>query len=256
MIGYELPTTGSSYLNKGSNGALFYAHVKPVDDMLGEVYIAPPPNTGSVLAGTTLLQLLAKDLHQKPDIQALKTDMLQWPVSMHARLVLMAGAFTNVIWPLDGSYAEDKQKFGIALTEHSVSNFDAAFVTVPKVIPIHFLPTAQISVTAIINARIPIVIVPPMTIIVPPMTMSYYQTALGASLGIDKTLIERALAAYNHRMTPISAFRTDPCLFPRYAFYSIEDYSLGNSECYPSHEGRRMVRKAQESPQHPAPSLH
>ena len=52
-IGYALPTTGSSstpahlrfiaqetsYLQKGSSGALFYAHVKSVDDMLGEVYI-------------------------------------------------------------------------------------------------------------------------------------------------------------------------------------------------------------------------
>jgi hypothetical protein len=69
-IGYALPTTGSSstpahlrftaqetsYLQKGSSGALFYAHVKSVDDMLGEVYIAPTPHTGSVLAGTTLLQ--------------------------------------------------------------------------------------------------------------------------------------------------------------------------------------------------------
>ena len=72
---------------------------------------------------------------------------------------------------------------------------------------------------------------------------SYYQTAMG----IDKTLIERALAVYNHRVTPISAFRTDPCLFPRYASYSIDDYSLGNGECYPSHEGRRMIQKAQES---------
>ena len=66
-------------------------------------------------------------LHQKPDIQSLKTDMLQWPASMHVRLVLMAGAFTNVIWPLDSSYAEDKQKFWIALTEHGVSNFDSLY---------------------------------------------------------------------------------------------------------------------------------
>ena len=120
-------------------------------------------------------------------------------------------------------------------------------VLAQKVIPIHFLPTAQISVTA----RIPIVLVPPMTIIVDGMTIedyrSYYQTALGASLGIDKTLFERALAAYNHRVAPISAFRTDPCLFPRYASYSIEDYSLGNGECYPNHEGRRMIQKALES---------
>ena len=591
VIGYELPPTNTSstpahlrftaqetsYLRNCSNGALFYAHVRSVDDLLGEVYIAPPLHAESALAGPTLLQrartvppvnhgthflsiaeqsfcrsqqarwqslyLMAKDLHQKQDIQALKSDLLQWPVSMHVHLVLMAGAFTNVIWPLDSSYAEDKQKFWLALKEHGVSNFGslyAAFGTVPlsavtleyllllpipaifgylvyhrvslvktpwfsdnnlplhdvhdniralhklpadtqvpygnwiiyltdmvqylnsvmyckedayllvrssltedpihftaydaavfvqqhfplenlrlnteaaklallvraanfaysdkysgdvyeqcsetwavflyvvkkghfpanlghdhspsydmvdcrlglndhqlatfqhlfeferilhgpsrhlqfflsehtlaitlygptvltvtvgmqkmmvvgcilyfymllngrryvdkmipssflihmlhfggalaptekgaqrfssKVIPIHFLSTAQISVTAIINARIPIVLVPPRAIIADGTTSedyrSYYQTALGASLGIDNTLREQALAAYNHRVTPISAFRTDPCLFPRYASYSVVDYSLGNGECYPSH--CTMVQKAQES---------
>ena len=113
---------------------------------MGEVYTAPPLNAGSVLAGATLIQraravpsvshgkhfisiaeqsfcssqqarwqllyLVAKDLHQKPNIQALKSDMLQWPVSMHARLVFMAGAFTNTMWPLDSSYAEISKKSG------------------------------------------------------------------------------------------------------------------------------------------------
>jgi len=144
--------------------------------------------------------------------------------------------------------------FGGALapTETGAQRFSS------KVIPIHFLPTAQTSVTAIINARIPLVLVSPMTIIADGTTIedyrSYYHSALGASLGIDRTLIERALAAYNQRVPPISAFSTDPCLFPRYASYSIEDYSLGNSECYPSHEGRRMVQKAQESLQQNGPS--
>jgi hypothetical protein len=53
---------------------------------------------------------------------------------MLARLVLMAGVFTNTIWPLDSSYAEDKQKFWIALTKQGVRNFDslyAAFGTAP-----------------------------------------------------------------------------------------------------------------------------
>ena len=112
-------------------------------------------------------------------------------------------------------------------------------------IPIHFLQMTHISVTAIINARIPIVLVPPMTIVSDGTKIvgyrTYYQTTLGASSGIDK------LTAYNHRVAPISAFWTDPCLYPRYALYSIEDFSLGNGECYPSHEGRRMIQKAQES---------
>ena len=46
---------------------------------------------------------------------------------MHVRLVLMAGAFTNVSWPLDSSHAEDKHKFCIALTEHGVSNFGSLY---------------------------------------------------------------------------------------------------------------------------------
>ena len=51
--------------------------------------------------------------------------------------------------------------FGGALapTEKGAQRFSSKFI------PIHFLPTAQISVTAIINARIPIVLVPPMAII-------------------------------------------------------------------------------------------
>jgi hypothetical protein len=56
VIGYELPPTNTSstpahlrftaqettYLRNGFNGALFYAHVRSVDDLLGEVYVAPP----------------------------------------------------------------------------------------------------------------------------------------------------------------------------------------------------------------------
>lgn len=62
VINFELPTTGSSstpahlrftaqetfYLEKGNNGALFYSQVKPVGDMMGEVYIAPPQSAGRV----------------------------------------------------------------------------------------------------------------------------------------------------------------------------------------------------------------
>jgi hypothetical protein len=39
------------YIEKGYNGALFYAQVKPVDDMMGEVYITPPQNSGSPVGG-------------------------------------------------------------------------------------------------------------------------------------------------------------------------------------------------------------
>jgi hypothetical protein len=51
--------------------------------------------------------------------------------------------------------------FGGALapTEKGAQRFSS------KIIPIHFLPTAQISVTAIINARIPLVLVSPMILI-------------------------------------------------------------------------------------------
>lgn len=117
-----------------------------------------------------------------------------------------------------------------------------------KINPIHSLQTALVSVTAIVNCMIPIVLVPPMTIISDGTTdvdyRDHYQTALESSLGIVTTLMERAITAYNYRVTPSSAFRTDPCLFPRYVSYSIEDYSLGNGECYPRQEGKRMVFRA------------
>ena len=72
-----------STLEKGYNGALFYAHVKPVDDMMGEVYVAPPQYDGSVLAGATLLQ----HTRNVP------------PVALR-------------LWSLDISYVEDKQNSG------------------------------------------------------------------------------------------------------------------------------------------------
>jgi hypothetical protein len=85
VINFELPTTGSSstpahlrftaqetfYLEKGNNGALFYSQVKPVGDMMGEVYIAPPQNVGSVLAGTTLLwtmETISYPLRNSPSV--------------------------------------------------------------------------------------------------------------------------------------------------------------------------------------------
>ena len=114
-----------------------------------------------------------------------------------------------------------------------------------KCIPIHFLKTVHISVPALIARRIPIIIVPPMVTIPPGVTnedyRSHFSSAFGASMGVHNTLMNKALAAFNCAGSCLSVFGTDPCLFPRYKTYSIEDYSLATDNCYPSQEGARMV---------------
>jgi hypothetical protein len=76
---------------------------------------------------------------------------------------------------------------------------------------------------------------------------SHISSALGASMGMDNTLMDRALATFTSAGTVLSVFRTDPCLFPRYKTYSIEDYSIAQVICYPSQEGARMVKLTQEA---------
>jgi hypothetical protein len=66
-------------------------------------------------------------------------------------------------------------------------------------------------------------------------------------MGLQTTLMDKALAAFNYAGTCLSVFRTDPCLFPRYKTYSIEDYSLATDNCYPSQEGARMVGLTSEA---------
>ncbi len=51
----------------------------------------------------------------------------------------------------------------------------------------------------------------------------------------------------NREGTCLSVFRADPCPFPRYKTYSIEDYSLATDNCYPSQEGARMVGLTREA---------
>ena len=120
-----------------------------------------------------------------------------------------------------------------------------------KCIPIHFLKTVNISVPALITRRIPIVIVPPMVTIPLGVTnedyRSHFSSAFGASMGLHNTLMDKALAAFNRVGTCLSVFRTDPCLFPRYKTYSVEDYSLATDDCYPSQEGARMVGLTSEA---------
>ena len=114
-----------------------------------------------------------------------------------------------------------------------------------KCISIHFLKTIHISVPALIARRIPIIIVPPMVTIPLGVTnedyRSHFSSAFGASMGVHNTLMNKALAAFNCAGSCLSVFGTDPCLFPRYKTYSIEDYSLATDNCYPSQEGARMV---------------
>ena len=76
---------------------------------------------------------------------------------------------------------------------------------------------------------------------------SHFSSAFGASIGVHNTLMDKALEAFNCAGTCLSVFRTDPCLFPRYKTYAIEDYSLVTGQCYPSQEGARMVGLTSEA---------
>ena len=140
------------YLQKGYDGQSFYKLVNPVDDMLGEEYTAPPLHSTSLLTSTALLQhhqhlspmadgdhllspaerafcssqqsrwqvlyLAAKDFQTFPKVEHWKKKVLIWPVTQHAHLVIIAGAFTNSVWPSSSTFQVDKQKFWTALTEH------------------------------------------------------------------------------------------------------------------------------------------
>jgi len=120
-----------------------------------------------------------------------------------------------------------------------------------KCIPIHFLKTVHISVPALITRRIPLIIVPPMVTIPLGVTnedyRSHFSSAFGASMGLHNTLMNKTLEAFHCAGTCLSVFRTDPCLFPRYKTYAIEDYSLVTEHCYPSQEGARMVGLTSEA---------
>jgi hypothetical protein len=83
---------------------------------------------------------------------------------------------------------------------------------------------------ALIERRIPIVIVLPMVTIPLGVTNEDYRRA---SMGMDNTLMEKALNSFTCEVTILSVFRAEPCLFPRYKTYSIEDYSIAQGKCYP-----------------------
>jgi hypothetical protein len=98
-----------------------------------------------------------------------------------------------------------------------------------------------ISAPALITRRIPLIIVPPMVTIPLGVTnedyRSHFSSAFGASIGVHNTLMEKALETFHSAGTCLSVFRTDPCLFPRYKTYDIDDYSSATENCYPCQEG-------------------
>ena len=120
-----------------------------------------------------------------------------------------------------------------------------------KCIPIHFITTVHISVSALVTRWIPLILVPPMVTIPLGVTnedyRSHFNSAFGASIGVHNTLMDKALEAFHCAGTCLSVFRTDPCLFPRYKTYAIEDYRLVTGQCYPSQEGARMVELTSEA---------
>ena len=154
-------TAQTCYLQKGYDEQSFYELVNPVDDMLGEEYIAPPLHHTNLLNSTALLQhhphppltadgdhllspaeiafcssqqsrwqvlyLAAKDFQASPTIEYWKKQALMWPVERHAHLVIIAGAFTNCVWPSSSTFQVDKHKFWIALSEYGAEGFGSFF---------------------------------------------------------------------------------------------------------------------------------
>ena len=155
------------YLQTGYEGQSFYDLVNNVDDMLGEEYIAPPLHRTSLLSSTALLQhhsrpppmtdgdhllspaerdfcgsqqarwqvlyLAAKDFQAFPMIDHWKQKVLLWPVERHAHLVIIAGAFTNCVWPSSSTFQVDKQKFWVALSTYGEENFGSLFTRFKEV---------------------------------------------------------------------------------------------------------------------------
>ena len=50
-----------------------------------------------------------------------------WPVARHAHLVIIAGVFTNCVWPSDSTFQVDKHTFLIALSEYGNEGFGSLF---------------------------------------------------------------------------------------------------------------------------------
>jgi hypothetical protein len=71
--------------------------------------------------------LAAKDFQASPTIQHWKTQALMWPAERHAHLVIIAGAFTNCLWPPSTTFQVDKHKFWIALPEYGAEGFGSFF---------------------------------------------------------------------------------------------------------------------------------
>ena len=135
--------------------------------MTCEEYTAPPLHRTSLLTSTVLLQhhqnlspmadgdhllspaerafcsslqsrwqvlyLAVKDFQVFPKVEHWKKKSLIWPVARHAQLVIIAGAFTNSVWPSSSTFQVDKQKFWTALSEHGDEGFGSLFARFQEV---------------------------------------------------------------------------------------------------------------------------
>jgi len=153
--------TDLQYLQDGCDSEQFTTKVAPVEKMSGAIYIPPPEHVHSIMASNVLdegedpttividgthiltpaerdfcqsqqsrwalLYIIAKDLHKAPKVKDFAKEILAWPSTMHTHLVVLAGAFTNTVWPLNNTYRQDKLKFGLVLSRHACNEYESLF---------------------------------------------------------------------------------------------------------------------------------
>ena len=79
------------------------------------------------------MELSVEDFQVFPKVEHWKKKALIWPVAQHAHLVIIAGAFTNSVWPSSSTFQVDKQKFWTALSEHGDEGFGSLFARFQEV---------------------------------------------------------------------------------------------------------------------------
>ena len=175
-------------------------------------------------------------------------------VSTGVQRLMVSGCLLYFYMLLHGKRYVDK-RIPTAFLVHILSHLGVLApteVTAPrfasKVIPVHQLQTATITVEAIIRSAIPIAMVLPMAHIKHGMNSSgyreHYNSTIQAVQCSANTIIDKSIQEFHRRVTPDMDYTTDPCLFPVYNPFSVEDYSTEPST-YPALEGARMVQKAQ-----------
>jgi hypothetical protein len=111
-----------------------------------------------------------------------------------------------------------------------------------KFIPVYKLNTVAVAVRAVINAGVPVSVIPPKPIIRQQMTNEEYQKYYNERIRTitqDTLTQEEELFFRPNKWVP--GLATGPCLFPYPPQGQVHDFSAVSETGYLSNEGRRMV---------------